>query len=338
MPKKGNFLAFEVEELVMPEMMRQRIFESKGLKFLLKVEDSDHPEDYLKYENLREEIWAFPDDHLAGTRNLLCENFLHEGSSLFIAAYKEEPKLGWVEDEEHLVGFAYGFVGLKDKNLAFREPSNLWFYAQFLGVKDEWQGYGLGIAIKEFQRDIVRDWFGLDFIVCTYDPLTAVNAYRNVHYFGMRVLEYRIAPYGEYGGRLNRLDVPSDRFFMGWDIVKARPKIDLKDDLITPERILNKVEMAEIEGKEGPVSLEIVKDINLSPSISPVLVRIPMDFYGMLHATEVSSPEIRGIPIDWRLKTRELFLALFRQDYQLVDFIVDREGREPGAYYLFVKK
>ncbi len=322
----------------MPKIKGQRIFKSKGLKFLLKVEDSNNPEDYRKYENLREQIWAFPEDHLAGTRNLLCENFLHEGSSLFIAAYKEDPMAGWIEDEKHLVGFAYGFVGVKDKNIAFTQQSNLWFYAQFLGVKDEWQGYGLGIAIKEFQRKIVRDWFGLDLIVCTYDPLTAVNAYRNVHYFGMRILEYRVAPYGEYGGRLNRLDVPSDRFFMGWDITKPFRRNKIKKDLIIPERIINLVEMIEVEGKDGPIRLEIIKEINFSPSINPVLVRIPTNFYRMLQATEVSQPEIRQIPIDWRLKTRELFLALLGQGYEVIDFIVDRKLSEPKCYYLFMKK
>jgi len=321
----------------MTENLRQRIFESKGLRFLLKIEDSDNPEDYRRYENLREEIWAFPEDHLAGTRNLLCENFLHEGSSLFIAAYREDPQRGWIEAESHLVGFAYGFVGVKDKHLAFKETTNLWFYAQFLGVKDDWQGYGLGIAIKEFQRDIVRDWFGLNLIVCTYDPLTAVNAYRNVHYFGMRVLEYRVAPYGEYGGRLNRLDVPSDRFFMGWDIARPRPKIDIKEEFLTRERVVNQVEIMEIEGKSGPVRLEIIKEINPSPAFSPVLVRIPVDFYRMLRETDVSLPEIRQIPVDWRLKTRELFLALLNQGYHPVDFIARRQEKETEAYYLLIK-
>ncbi|MCX7972884.1 MAG: hypothetical protein N3B16_00080 [Candidatus Aminicenantes bacterium] len=316
----------------------QRIFESKGLKFLLTIEDSNDPEDYRKYEDLREEIWAFPEDHLAGTRNLLCENFLHEGGSLFIAAYHEEPGLGWLKDKHHLVGFAYGFVGVKNKAIAFRDQTNLWFYAQFLGVKEEWQGYGLGIAIKEFQRDIVRDWFGLDFIVCTYDPLTAVNAYRNVHYFGMKVLEYRIAPYGEYGGRLNRLDIPSDRFFMGWDITRLPKKLDLKEDIIKSERIVNQVDLVEVEGKDGSIRLEVIKEINPSPKVSPILVRIPVDFYSMLRATDVASSEIRRIPLDWRLKTRELFLSLFKQGYSLVDFLLERKLDETRAYYLLIKE
>lgn len=316
---------------------KQRIIEAKGMKFLLKIEESNHPEDYRKYEDLREEIWAFPEDHLAGTRNLLCENFLHEGSSLFIAAYREEPGSPWIEDAAHLVGFAYGFVGIKDKEIAFRQPSNLWFYAQFLGVKDEWQGYGLGIAIKEFQRDIVRDWFGLDFIVCTYDPLTAVNAYRNVHHFGMRLLEYRIAAYGEYGGRLNRLDVPSDRFFMGWDITRPPRKTDFKEEAIKPERIVNQVEVVEVEGKDGPLYLEVIKEIELSPKENLVLIRIPLDFYQMLRSTDVEDSEIRRIPLDWRLKTRQLFLTLFKQGYRLIDFILDRQSGKTQAYYLLVK-
>jgi len=320
-------------------MEKERIIVSKGVRFRLRVESSNQPDDYRKYETIRNEIWGFPDDHLSGTRNLLCENFLHEGSSLFIAAYREDPHTGWREDEEHLVGFAYGFIGVRDKDLAFRRQDNLWFYAQFLGVKEEWQGFGLGIAIKEWQRDIVRDWFGVKLIVCTYDPLTAVNAYRNVHYFGMRVLEYRLAPYGEYGGRLNRLDIPSDRFFMGWDIAaKAkRPELDGQFLLKDRARILNRVEEVLVEAKDGPVQLEVIKEINLSPTVSPVLIRIPRDFYFMLRTTDVLDPEGRRIPLDWRLQTRELFLALFKKGYKVVDFIAFSEAPQTAVYYVLTK-
>ena len=323
----------------MAKREKERIIVSKGIRFRLKIESSDQPDDYGQYETIRNEIWGFPDDHLSGTRNLLCENFLHEGSSLFIAAYREDPQTGWQEDEAHLVGFAYGFVGVRDKDLAFRRQDNLWFYAQFLGVKEEWQGFGLGIAIKEWQRDIVRDWFGIKLIVCTYDPLTAVNAYRNVHYFGMRVLEYRLAPYGEYGGRLNRLDIPSDRFFMGWDIAaKAkRPEIDGQLLFKDRARIINRVEEVLVEGKDGPVELEVIKEINTSPAVSPVLIRIPRDFYLMLRTTDVVDPKWRRIPLDWRLQTRELFLALFKQGYKVVDFIASSEAPQREAYYVLTK-
>lgn len=316
----------------------ERIIEKKGKKFLLKVETSAEPEDYRKYETIRNEIWEFPDDHLSGTRNLLCENFLHEGASLFIAAFYHDPEAGWVEDEAHLVGFAYGFVGVRDKKIAFQQQDNLWFYAQFLGVKDEWQGYGLGIALKEFQRDLVRNWLGINLIVCTYDPLTAVNAYRNVHYFRMDLLEYRVAPYGEYGGRLNRLDVPSDRFFMAWNLLASKQPVGVDpESLLEQGRCLNQVDELRVEGKSGLLSLEAITGISQLPQDGPVLVRVPRNFYQMLQETDVPSPQVRRLPVDWRLKTRELFQALLTQGYRVADFFSLKKQEKFEYYYLLIK-
>lgn len=53
----------------------EKLIVSGDKKFLLRVENSDQSADYQKYENLRQAIWEFADDHLAGTRNLMCENF-----------------------------------------------------------------------------------------------------------------------------------------------------------------------------------------------------------------------------------------------------------------------
>ena len=108
--------------------------------------------------------------------------------------------------------------GVRDKEAGFRDRSNLRFYSQYAGVRKAYQSYGLGILIKEFQREMVLGILGVSTVICTYDPLTGVNAHRNVRHFGMDVLEYRVATYGEYGGLLNRLDVPTDRFLMSWDL------------------------------------------------------------------------------------------------------------------------
>src|SRR5512135_756015 len=207
-------------------------------RFLLRVETSDVPQDYAKYEALREEIWGFPDDHLASTRNMMCENVFNRGGSLFIGAFAEAGEAGYFEtDGEHLVGFCYGFVGLRDAAIGYRETSNLRFYAQYAGVRKDHQSYGLGILLKEYQREIVLDPMGVSTIVCTYDPMTGVNAHRNIRHFGMDVLEYRVATHGEYGGLcgglLNRPDVPTDRFLTSWDLTRtaARPVYSLEKAL-----------------------------------------------------------------------------------------------------------
>ena len=70
----------------------QRLINAKGKTFLLRVEASGDSADYEKYEFLRNEIWGFPEDSLPGSRNLMCENFLHDGGALIISVYEVGPK------------------------------------------------------------------------------------------------------------------------------------------------------------------------------------------------------------------------------------------------------
>jgi len=162
-----------------------------GKRYLFAAELSHDKDDYQKYEDLRQNIWEDPTDQMAGIRNMLCENYFDRGSSLFTGVFLEDKKGGFQKDNDHLVGFSYGFVGVRDKELGFRSVSNLQFYSQYLGVKKGYQNLGLGVLIKEFQRTVVLDIFGVNAITCTFDPLVGVNAYRNIHRFGMKVLEYR---------------------------------------------------------------------------------------------------------------------------------------------------
>jgi len=319
----------------LPEMIISR----KGRRFLFKVEESSMPADYQKYENLRQAIWQFAEDHLAGTRNLMCENFLHEGSSLFIGVFEESDTGQFLLDEAHLVGFSYGFVGIKDKTLGFDRAENLWFYSQFLGVRPDRLNYGLGIPIKEFQREVLLKVLHLKTVVCTYDPLTAVNAYRNVRHFGMEVLEYRVAPYGEYGGRLNRQDVPSDRFFMAWELEKETQSlvpVEKIPEVVNQKSRALSLSYRQVKTEKGQAVLEIPGQPDLSLSEEFILIPVPADFYLMLNLTDISDPEIRRIPVHWRLRTREVFQHYFRQGYRVVDFL-KLETAPPGCFYLLRK-
>ncbi|MGB9907215.1 MAG: hypothetical protein ACPLRR_07510 [Candidatus Saccharicenans sp.] len=316
----------------------EKIIQVRNRRFLFRVEDSAEAADYRKYEDLRQAVWQFSEDHLAGTRNLLCENFLHEGSSLFLGVFEEDESGRFVTDGEHLVGFSYGFVGLKDKSRGFDQPGNLWFYSQFLGVRPDRLNYGLGILIKEYQKEVLLRVFHLETVVCTYDPLTAVNAYRNVRHFGMTVLEYRVAPYGEYGGRLNRLDVPSDRFFMSWDLKKEpRPFVpdeEVKDYLERWPRAIQ-LEYRQLETEKGAARLEVVTQAVFNLQDKFILVPVPADFYLMLNLTEVEDPEIRRLPVNWRLRSREVFQHYFRRGYRVIDFLRSEEPVRQGCYLLW---
>jgi predicted GNAT superfamily acetyltransferase len=306
----------------------------RGRRFLLKVEDSASGADYTKFERLRNDVWGVPEDTLAGPRNMACENFLHEGSSLFLAAYAEDAAGGLAADAAHLVGFSYGFVGLKDKGLGYRSSENLWFYSQYTAVLPDYWGCGLGVPLKEFQRDVLMETLGIFTVVCTYDPLSAVNAYRNVHRFGMDVVEYRPATYGEFGGRLNRTDVPTDRFFMSWDLRRPVRHAALPlDDLLAAGAGLVDAEEETVPGRSGPVELEKIRSTRPDGGRDVVLVRIPRDFYAMLGETDVDDPDVRRIPIEWRARTRTVFQDLSARGYRVVDFGLAGSPR-PSSFYI----
>ena len=312
------------------------IREFGGRRFLFKVERSLDAVDYNKYERLRMEIWGDPLDTIAGGRNLLCENYFDKGSSLFLAVFVEDDNGDFPEDYDSFAAFSYGFLGVRDKEIGFTKVENLQFYSQYTGVKAIYQKYGLGKAIKEFQKKVLLDLFRIDTVICTFDPLTGVNAHRNIHQFGMDILQYKKALYGEFVGFLNRADVPCDRFVASWNLKaeSRKLKFDLRA-MVEAGLCVVESEVKEIVGKSGPLRLEVVKKSNLDICEEIQLVEIPLDFYMMLNETDVGSESIREIPLQWRLTTREAFQSLFQRGYRIVDFCVLPEtGRKRDFYVL----
>jgi predicted GNAT superfamily acetyltransferase len=311
----------------------ERTVAVRGKPFLLRVETSSNSAEYAMYEDLREEIWGYPDDHMSSARNMMCESVFHEGGSLFIGAFAEAEGGGFEIDGRHLAGFCYGFVGIRDKEVGYRDPRNLRFYSQYAGVRQAFQSYGLGVLLKEFQREMVLGLLGVSTIICTFDPLTGVNANRNIRHFGMDVLEYRVATYGEYGGLLNRPDVATDRLLMSWDLERkaGRPAYDLEAALAAPRPI--RAVQRRVAGKYGEVELEIVEGTDPGAEGDALLVRVPLDFYRLLRETDVPDPEVRRIPVDWRMATREVFRSLFARGYKVVDFR-KADGRVPANHYV----
>ncbi len=316
--------------------MLEAIHKIRGTQFLLRVETSQEAADYIKYEEIRQKIWEDPLDTFAGNRNMAAENYFNEGSSLFIAAYVEDKSGCFTKDSEHLVGFSYGFVGVKDKDIGFKDLRNIEFYSQYTGVKEEYQSFGLGILIKEFQKKVLTEVFGVFTVTCTFDPLTGVNAYRNIHHFRMEVVKYLENCYTDFTGKLNRLDVPLDRFFVSWDLKKEFQKSEYDlDELFVSGKAILQTEVREVSGKTGPIQLDVVTGVDLSPDSKLLLVEIPFDFYTMLWETDVSDSRIREIPVAWRYKSREVFQRLFRRGYAILDFrYLQKEGRKRDFYVL----
>jgi len=310
----------------------------KGKRYLFSVEKSQNMDDYQKYEDLRQEIWKDPGDQMASARNMRSENYFDEGSTILTGVFVEDEKGRFPKERDHFVGFSYGFVGVRDKDLGFRSLENFTFYSKYLAVKKGYQDLGLGVLIKLFQKEVVLQVCGVDTITCTYDPLTGVNAHRNIHRFGMDVVDYRKAYYQDFSGELNRVDVPSDRLFVSWNLMGdiRRPPYDL-DDLVRSDHLVIHSETSEIQGQSGPVRLELVTDFRTDWDREFALVEIPFDFYRMLKETDVPDESVRKIPLDWRLATREAFQELFEYKYKVIDFRIYQDKDRKRDFYVLKK-
>ena len=174
--------------------------------------------------------------------------------------------------------------------------------------------------------------------VSTYDPLSGINAYRNLHLLGMEVDEYREGYTGDFGGFLNRVDVPCDRFFISWDLkgTVEKPEYDL-DSLLESGNDVLSTEIVAVEGRKGQIRLEVIKDVNMSLEHEILLVEIPYDYFWMLRETDVPDDEVRNIPLDWRMKTREIFQSLFKNGYKVIDLIRFEQQKRTRNLYVIKK-
>jgi predicted GNAT superfamily acetyltransferase len=148
----------------------------------------------------------------------------------------------------------------------------------------------------------------------------------------MDVLAYRTDSYGEFGGLLNRLDVPRDRLFVSWDLKKEgrKPECDLRKWL-RPEHCVIETERVEVPGKSGRVELEVIREVRSALDQDLLLVEIPADFYLMLQETDVEDENVRRIPVDWRIKTRQVFQTLLGEGYEVSDFCLRKTT--PRRYF-----
>ena len=87
-----------------------------------------------------------------------------------------------------LLGFVYGMPAVRDGRLAH--------WSHLLAVRPEARRLGLGLALKRWQRDRLREQ-GIDRAYWSYDPLLAGNAHLNLNLLGARVVEYVEDMYGD---------------------------------------------------------------------------------------------------------------------------------------------
>ena len=259
------------------------------------------PEEMTAVEALQRLFWPGSEADVIPAHLLLAA--VHNGG-LVLGAF--------VEDD--LVGVAFGFPGI----YTTPDGPRLKHHSHILGVHPDWNGKGIGIALKRAQWQMVRKQ-GLDRITWTYNPLLSRNAHLNISRLGAVCNTYLRSEYGEMRDGLNA-GLPSDRFKVDWWLNtkrverrlsrRSRPALTL-DHYRTAEATL-----FEAHSDRGSA---LYPPEEISSLTGPLLlIEIPSDFLALKAA---------DLPLarDWRFYTREVFENAFATGYLVTDFVHDNE-------------
>lgn len=216
---------------------------------------------------------------------------------------------------ERMAGFVCGFPGHGEG-----EPFH---HSHMLAVRPEFQGAGIGLALKWAQADRVLAQ-GIRRVNWTFDPLQARNANLNLNHLGCVSSVYRLNVYGNSDSPLHG-GLPTDRLEPDWRLDSERVSRARRGELVPPAGIpglphANRVRFrSDGLAEMGDVTVSAEED-----GPNDVLFFIPDDFNDLLQR------DIR-LAMDWRLKTREVLTGLFHRGYEVVRF--HRQGRN-AAYRL----
>jgi predicted GNAT superfamily acetyltransferase len=206
-----------------------------------------------------------------------------------------------------MLGFVFGVTGV--------EQGRIVHWSDMLAVRPEARDLGIGRALKEHQREVVRA-LGAETMYWTYDPLQARNANLNLNVLGVRVVEYIEDMYGKTDSDLHR-GLGTDRFVVAWDLAAFGSGV-------VPERARatgwGQTPLLNPEGSGAPTSVERALDGHGS-----VRVQIPADI-GTVQARSLD--EAAG----WRASTRAAIAHALASGFEISGFI--RDDAASRGYYL----
>ena len=215
-------------------------------------------------------------------------------------------------DGEKLIGFSYGFPGfMKGKS---------YLCSHMLGIHPDYQQMGIGKLLKDKQRTLAQI-MGYDLITWTFDPLESRNAYLNVSKLYAICDTYLENCYGEMTDGLNK-GLPTDRLQIEWWILSDRVV-----EKWMPKHVAyqHPFELDKSPKGNPVISIDLSEILANSDGFE---IPVPTGF----QLIKKNEPELA---LEWRMKIREVFQALFAEGYAVVGL---RKSDEDVQYYQFVKR
>ena len=211
------------------------------------------------------------------------------------------------------VGFSYSIVG--------KDEESVYLYSDGLGVLPGHRLRRQAHALKTAQRQAALAR-GIERIVWTYSALRSVNGHLYLSGLGGYARAYVVDYRGDQSSEFpTEGGVPIDEFVVEWRLRTDRVQRRLAGE--RPALDLGEIPCLTRCSGEG---LGVRLDRALEPEDSQDRVRceVPADFQAMVE----QEPELM---LDWRLRTRELFLDLLNAGYTLTECAYQR-GDDLASY------
>jgi predicted GNAT superfamily acetyltransferase len=216
--------------------------------------------------------------------------------------------LGAFDQDEHLIGFAFAYLG--------RLEGRLILWSQLTGVHPAHQSTGVGRVLKFEQRRRARE-MGLAAVAWAFDPLQASNASFNLGVLGATCRDYEVDMYGSRSDALNA-GTATDRLVAEWETSGeptglTMPWADTIDLIRT--------------ARAGASGFDRVQEVQQIPAGARHLaIETPANLM------RVKSQGGMVVISDWQLAVRRSFQAAFNEGFVTVGFT--RQDREHPRYLL----
>jgi predicted GNAT superfamily acetyltransferase len=260
--------------------------------------------DYRALQEAQRRVWGVVDETIILPVATMASARHHGG---FVA--------GAFSPDGTAVGVSFGFLG--------RIEGRLCLYSQLTGVVPGHQSRGLGMRLKEAQRDFCRAE-GIALIAWAFDPMQAGNAHFNLQKLGATSRRLVQDMYGPRTDALNA-GVRTDRLIAEWEIDAVPPPVLTDDEARALPRVLVTPPITDSERREMPpgVAIQIGRDTPWSkyPEGPRFLLEVPSSIAEMRR----DNPDKA---MYWQAIATSALIGCFEMGYSAVGFVRTREEGE----------
>ena len=201
---------------------------------------------------------------------------------------------------ERMIGFCFG--------MAAKRHGQLWLWSHMTAVLPEFQGEGIGFALKQAQRE----WAlanGYRVMAWTFDPMQSGNANFNFNRLGTTAHYYSVNHYGAMQDGINA-GLASDRLEAKWQLDDARV-MELAQGARSTASVC----------QSGDTKLVYVDDAGLLRRVQPAAFNQAR--YGIEMPPNIATLKQKDIELakSWQIHLREAMTSLLAAGYYVCEFV-----------------